>query len=306
MKKPTGLLIGLSFACVAIAHNDHETASFTVEQYAGGKTPWTHLEANNDPDHFQFVVVGDRTGGMRPGVFAEAVEKINLMQPEFVVSIGDLVTGRHKSIDAEWNEFNGIVQRLEMPFFYVSGNHDFKARIDKIWTERFGPSYYSFKYNDVLFITLNTMFIINGENLWPGEHERQLAFLKETIAKETDVRWTILLVHHPLWNYVKTAETPKSFRPIHERWLEIEQVLKDRKYTLFAGHRHQYNKEVRNGQKYITLATTGGGSKLRGVEYGEFDHFLWVTMTDDGPVIANLLLDGVLDIEQTPTLPPKP
>lgn len=262
------------------------------------------MEANNDPDNFQFVVVGDRTGGMRPGVFAAAVEKINLMQPEFVVSIGDLVTGRHKFINDEWNEFNGIVQRLEMPFFYVSGNHDFKTRIDKTWTERFGPGYYSFKYGDVLFITLNSQLIIDAKNEWPGEHERQLAFLKETIAKETDVRWTILLVHHPLWNYVKTPETPESFRPIHERWLEVEQVLKGRKYTLFAGHRHQYNKEVRNGQKYITLATTGGGSDLSGVEYGKFDHFLWVTMTDDGPVIANLLLDGVLDIEQTPTSKP--
>ena len=41
------------------------------------------------------------------------------------------------------------------------------------------------------------------------------------------------------------------------------------------------------------LATTGGGSKLRGLRYGEFDHLAWVTMKKDGPVIANVLLDGV-------------
>ena len=33
---------------------------------------------------------------------------------------------------------------------------------------------------------------------------------------------------------------------------------------------------------------------MRGVEYGEFDHFVWVTMTEDAPVIANVLLDGIL------------
>src|SRR5688572_4625479 len=55
--------------------------------------PWTRLNFNNDPKHFQFVVVSDRTGAVRPGVFEEAVRKINLLQPEFVMSVGDLIMG---------------------------------------------------------------------------------------------------------------------------------------------------------------------------------------------------------------------
>jgi len=42
------------------------------------------------------------------------------------------------------------------------------------------------------------------------------------------------------------------------------------------------------------LATTGGGSRMRGVDFGEFDHATWVTMTENGPKIANLLIDGIL------------
>jgi len=45
---------------------------------------------------------------------------------------------------------------------------------------------------------------------------------------------------------------------------------------------------------YYQLATTGGGSRLRGVRYGEFDHIVWVTMKKSGPVLANIMLDGVL------------
>ena len=30
------------------------------------------------------------------------------------------------------------------------------------------------------------------------------------------------------------------------------------------------------------------------VEYGEFDHIAYVTMTKNGPVVANILLDGIL------------
>lgn len=33
---------------------------------------------------------------------------------------------------------------------------------------------------------------------------------------------------------------------------------------------------------------------MRGVPYGEFDHFVWITMKKEGPVLANVLLDGVL------------
>jgi len=43
-----------------------------------------------------------------------------------------------------------------------------------------------------------------------------------------------------------------------------------------------------------TLSTTGGGSPLRGPEFGEFDHLAWVTMTTEGPRVANLLLEGIL------------
>src|SRR4029077_17023647 len=42
------------------------------------------------------------------------------------------------------------------------------------------------------------------------------------------------------------------------------------------------------------LATTGGVSKGRGVDFGEFDHVTWVTMKPDGPVVVNLKLDGII------------
>ena len=34
--------------------------------------------------------------------------------------------------------------------------------------------------------------------------------------------------------------------------------------------------------------------RLRGNYFGEFDHITWVTMTDAGPSMANLRLDGIL------------
>ena len=90
-------------------------------------TPWTSLAANDAAEDFHFVIVSDRTGGERPGVFESALPKTNLLEPAFVVSIGDLIEGYTEDqaqIDAEWDEFEGFVERLEAPFFYVAGNHD--------------------------------------------------------------------------------------------------------------------------------------------------------------------------------------
>jgi hypothetical protein len=57
---------------------------------------------------------------------------------------------------------------------------------------------------------------------------------------------------------------------------------------------HRYQKFVRNGNNYYQLATTGGGSRVRGVPYGEFDQVAWVTMKKNAPLIANVMLDGIL------------
>jgi len=51
----------------------------------------------------------------------------------------------------------------------------------------------------------------------------------------------------------------------------------------------------RNKNDYFAFATMGGGSKLRGVEYGEFDHFMFITITEKGPYFSNLMSDGIED-----------
>ena len=258
-------------------------------------TPWTSLAANDASDNFHFVIVSDRTGGARPGVFESAIPKVNLLEPAFVVSVGDLIEGYtddQAQLDREWDEFEGFVAGLETPFFYVAGNHDMNnAVMAETWRARFGPSYYRFVYKDVLFLVLNSeLFGMVGDPKTPvpgpWKQAEQLAFVEETLAEHPDSRWTIVLVHQPLWDY---ADGPRG------DWPKVEAMLGKRDYTVFAGHFHRYVKNVRQDRKYITLATTGGGSSLRGGIYGEFDHVAWVTMTADGPRIANLLLDGIHD-----------
>ncbi len=258
-----------------------------VIQEAFEVNPWSGLDFQNNKENFQFAIVTDRTGGHRPGIFGNAVEKLNLLQPEFVMSVGDLIEGYTRDDDRiyrEWEEFNTMIGKLEMPFFYVPGNHDYINDVmARIWEELYGASYYYFIYRDVLFLCLNSEEGMKGSNMGAIEEE-QFKWIEKTLEENTDVRWTLVFMHQPLWILDNTGY-----------WGEVEKLLSDRKHTVFVGHHHHYVKYTRNRGNYFMLATTGGISRLRGPSFGEFDHVVWVTMTDDGPIMANLLLEGIWD-----------
>lgn len=246
------------------------------------KKPWTNLEFYNDPDNFQFAIVTDRTGGNRPGIFKDAINKINTLYPEFVLTVGDMIEGYSRDtvqLENEWNEMNQIVESLKMPFFYLPGNHDISNEIQaREWEKRYGKRYYHFIYKNTLFLILD----INDDDDYSISRE-QTDYALKTISGNTDVKWTFMLLHQPIWNYNTDG-----------RFEEIEKAMSDRNYYIFAGHTHHYFHEKRNGQNYYVLGTTGAGSNLRGNYFGELDHITWVTMTADGPSLANLRLDGIL------------
>ena len=280
------VLVSILIGCVGIGT---DLKIHTSEQ----ANPWTHLNLYNNPDNFQFAIVSDRTGEHRPDVFNSAIEKLNLLRPEFVMSVGDLIEGytdEEKELNAQWNEFEAIAGKSQMSFFYVPGNHDISNKVmAKRWHQRLGRSFYHFVYRNVLFLCLNTedtreSFLSN----------RQIDYFQRILKNNSNVRWILIFMHKPLWE----EENNKS-------WQKFESLLTDRAYTVFAGHEHRYNKSLRNRRRYYVLATTGGGGsgeegELLGLQECEFDHIVWVTMTDDGPVMANILLEGILDDEPCP------
>ena len=208
-----------------------------------------------------------------------------------------------------------------MPFFYVVGNHDMGNNVMRdVWRNRYGNrDYYHFVYKDVLFLAVNTedpptplspeiqegiayfkkllktdpakaeaMIKQSMNDGSRGKYElptkisdEQVAYFERALKENPDVRWTIVLMHKPAWVFT------------HPNWPRIEALLADRKHTVISGHQHYYQHEIRNGADYIQMGTTGGSFHKQGP--GNMDHVAWVTMTDDGPVFANIRLNGLLD-----------
>jgi hypothetical protein len=250
--------------------------------------------------------------------------QLNLLQPEFGINVGDLIEGYSDDpaeLNAEWDEVDALVANLEFPFFRTPGNHDIaNSTAQRVWRDRYGATRYSFVYGDTLFL------ILDSENppreAPPGMKEKlelynrlqvedperaqamlaefmsdeaviaglakpvefdaaQITFIEDALAKNSNVRWTFLFLHEPSW------ENPSdSFKAIQE-------MLKGRKHTFFAGHLHYYDYDFIDGHEYITMGPAGASFHHEGP--GNVDHVTWVTMTDDGPQIANIALKGVFD-----------
>jgi predicted phosphodiesterase len=283
---------------------------------------------DDDSKTFRFAIIGDRTGGANPlGTFERAVEQLNWLRPEFVMSLGDYVEGytaKPEVMNAQWDEFDDIVAKLQMPFFFVRGNHDINTPITRqAWTERRGPSYYHFKYKDVLFIALDTegaeesvapeleadLATYNDLNIKDPEEAKAFAAkvdlfsrVQEIVAgeppkidfPEQQIKWfkKVLAENKDVrWTLVFLHQ-PVWNNP-SESFTEIDAAIQDRNFTFFAGHTHYYDYDLINGHEYITVASAGATIVADGP--GNVDMITWVTMTDNGPEIAGIALKGIFD-----------
>jgi hypothetical protein len=295
--------------------HEHELAH---DIHAGPK-PWTEKKLDAGDDKFTFAVFSDLTGGERERVFEIAIAQLNLLRPELIMNVGDLIEGDSKDpagLAEEWDSFDRRAGMARAPVFYAGGNHDLTGELLRnVWEERYGRRYYHFVYKDVLFLVLDTedntaermqeIFELRNAAIaiyksdggeaferteYAGLPERlsgtigpeQSRYFVDIIGHHADVRWTFLFMHKPAWT--KDGETT---------FAAIEAALGDRPYTVFSGHQQVYGYEERLGRDYVQLSTTGGEQYP---EYGRsMDHVTLVTVDDTGVDIANLLLSGILD-----------
>ncbi len=267
------------------------------------------LPLPSETDAFTFAIFGDRTGGPIEGVsvLADAVRDVNLIEPDFVITVGDLVEGYNTT--PEWmtqmREFKGIMDRLLCPWFPVAGNHDIYWRgpawmrpdgeHENSYETHFGPLWYAFEHKNCWFIALYS----DEGNPESGEKAinkpdsqkmspEQLAWLTETLAKAKDADHVFLFLHHPRWTAGNYGDD----------WDRVHDVLKaaGNVTAVFAGHIHRMRYDgPKDGIEYVTLATTGGGQGARVPSAGMLHHFNLVTVRKTQVAMAAIAVGDVID-----------
>ena len=208
-----------------------------------GKTwsEWSHFTtAAVGPAPFSFLYFGDAQNNIKSHwsrVIREAFKEAP--RAAFILHAGDLVN--RGNAGGEWGEWfysAGWILRT-MPSLATPGNHEYPSgKLSSYWRPQFafplnGPSgfeetVYSFEYQDVLFVSLDTN----------RELEPQVTWLDGVVA-QSDARWRVVLMHHPVFGTAKLRDSPKRravLQPAFDR-NSIDLVLQ--------GHDHTYSRTGR-------------------------------------------------------------
>ena len=245
------------------------------------RPPMVDRPLSEAPDKFTFAVLGDKTSGGdgQWEIFDTAVREINLLNPDLVIMVGDMIPGHmeeREEWDRQWAEFMGHANGLQVPLYFHPGNHDISnLAMQEWWHEDFGPTYYSFDHKGCHFLLINSEEErVDGRGpVW----QAQMRWIQQDLAQHADARYTFVFMHKPMWN-----------DPRYEQdWPVIETALGNRPYAVFAGHIHDLTYERRNGRRHIVHAATGGGIGLSEVkELGSFHHYTMVSVDTDSVRMA--------------------
>lgn len=248
---------------------------------AGRATDGQVVTADPATERTIVAILPDRTTGEDWGLphLDRAVTDLNLLRPDAVFCVGDLVQGytRDPGIwEREVDDYLAIMDRLHAAFWPTAGNHDVisgnrdagdRTFADR-YRQRFGPLHYAVELEHGTIVVL-----FSDENLDGGKvdiSDAQVEWLEGVLAGADPARPIVLLMHRPLWRYDQVDWTNRVHPTLVRHGVD----------AVVAGHFHALHRdEDLDGVEYHLLGVCGGAIDQHPLT-GQFNH---LTLLDLGP-----------------------
>jgi 3',5'-cyclic AMP phosphodiesterase CpdA len=191
-------------------------------------------------------------------LYEKAVEKINILNPDFIIITGDFV--HNSNSIAQIEEFKRITSKInpKIPVYYTPGNHDLGQNPTeesiRTYIKNYGRDKFSFRHKGSSFIGFNSSLI--KARLAVPEQE-QYNWLEKRLKKRQGAQHIILFCHYPFFN--KTVDEPTAYSNIdleyRKKYLELFNTNKVD--AVFSGHYHNNSHSTYGNVELVTTSALG-------------------------------------------------
>lgn len=175
-------------------------------------------QTKKDTESFQFAFLTDihiKPESGAPKAFSIAIDSVNKLKPDFVLTGGDLVfdvmRGNQKRSDSLFNLYKKLSAGFKMPVYNCIGNHELfgiyeESDVDSthpdykwgMYERHLGKSWYSFIHKGWKFFVLNSIDVNNKKEYRGVIGEEQMNWIKEELKKTDSSMPIVITVHIPL------------------------------------------------------------------------------------------------------------
>jgi len=212
---------------------------------------WVSLVLGAEGGGGRFVLLGDRTGEVQPGVFERVWRELAGARPDFVVTVGDTIQGGDDAAaEAQWREVRRILEPYRaIPLYLAPGNHDVWCAQSERLFERFAerPLHYSFDAGGVHFTVLDN----SRSDAWPAS---ELAYLESDLRAHSAAAVKMVVAHRPSWlPEAGLGSTTGRFHHMAKQYGVC---------CVVTGHVHEMIHADVDGVTYVALPSAGGHLRL--------------------------------------------
>lgn len=234
--------------------------------------------------------------------FKQAIDTINKINPDFVISGGDQIMDAlavpYKEANAAFDLYLEIAENINSAVYHTLGNHDIFGLYssdesilnhpdfgEKMFEQKFGKSYYSFVHKGWKFMILNTVEG-NDKKKYAGLiDEAQLQWIKQDLSQTEQTMPIVISSHFPFISAYDQRSIERTVAS-SSSWIiknskEVLNLFNDYNLKIvLQGHLHIQEDILINGVHYIT----GGAISANwweGNYQGSEEGFLKFTVKDD-------------------------
>ncbi|MGQ9621634.1 MAG: metallophosphoesterase family protein [Bacteroidales bacterium] len=228
-------------------------------------------------DSFSFVFMTDihitYERNAVPG-FKKAIEEVNKLKPDFVITGGDLVMDalgqRYTFADSLYNLYSETVSDIKATVYNSMGNHELYGIYrrsgadrsnpeygEKMFEKRIGKSYYSFEHKGWKFFVLNSVED-TGQDKYIGFIDNvQMDWIKAELQKTDTLTPLVVVTHMPfitvnsqVYRY-STAPNDSGLVVVNSK--EVLNLFRRHNLKLvLQGHLHMVEEIYIDGIRFIT------------------------------------------------------